>query len=139
MPNDALAKIRRQAVKIRNKNPGMKYQTALKKAGREYREGKISGVKRKGGKRKGRGAVGTKPKYKVVHEVRRISGVSYKGGSVSLSGVADIEKAKKDLLYKLGEQAGWLEVAISQEKTVTGRKKLNKKLREIKAEMRRIS
>jgi hypothetical protein len=54
MPNDALAKIRRQAKKIVSKT-GRSYQSALKQAGKMYREGKISGARRKKSSSKKRG------------------------------------------------------------------------------------
>jgi len=44
---NALDRIRRRAKEILKKHPGKKYQTALKEAGREFRAGKISGVKKK--------------------------------------------------------------------------------------------
>jgi|ERR1700677_41242 len=45
MPNDALAKIRREAVRLTKK--GGSYQANLKRAGKMYRDGKIGGRRKK--------------------------------------------------------------------------------------------
>ena len=95
-------------------------------------------------KKKGKAKVGKVRHHKSVtareiHEVKRVGAISYTGGKVRISGTGEIEQAKRALLHKLGQQAGWLEVAISQEKTAAGKKRLHRKLSEIRAEMRRIS
>jgi hypothetical protein len=137
-----LSKVHREAKKIRKLHPNKGNAAVMKEAWSVARGGKLSGVKHhKKGKRKGK--VG-KVRHKTVtareiHEVKRVGAISYTGGKVRISGTTDVEKAKRDLLHKLGEQAGWLQVAISQDKTVTGKRKLNKKLSEVRAEMRKIS
>lgn len=129
------------------KHPNSKYSTALKEAGRKERGKKVSGVppKKKTAKKrvkaatpKRRRAVGTAPKYKVIHEVRRITGISYKGGSIKLAGVAGIEEQKKKLRATLGEQLGWLDVAISQAKTAREKKALRKMRSAKLSELNRI-
>lgn len=133
------------------KHPNSKYSTALKEAGRKERGKKVSGIPRK--KRSGlkkrkpakasrpkrsRASVGTKPKYKVVHEVRRISGISYKGGSIKLAGVGNVETQKKQLRAALGEQLGWLDVAISQARTAREKTALRKMRSAKVSELNRI-
>jgi hypothetical protein len=147
MAANALKKITTRAKQIRKKQPGKSWKSAVKQAGAEYRAGKktpvrrkrkatVGAVKRSPVKRKGR--VGTKPKYKVIHEVRRISGITYKGGTVRVAGMAEIDKKKTSLRHALGEQAGWLDVAISSARTKPEKKKLQKKKREIISELNRI-
>jgi hypothetical protein len=136
-----LSKVQREAKKIRKMHPNKGNAAVMKEAWSVARGGKLSGVKR-GKKKKGKARVG-KVRHRTVtareiHEVKRVGAISYTGGKVRISGTSDIEKAKRQLLHKLGEQAGWLEVAISQERTVSGKKKLHKKLSEVRAEMRRV-
>lgn len=128
------------------KYPNSKYSTALKEAGRKERGKKVSGVPRKKKavpkKRKGlsshRVRIGTAPKYKVIHEVRKVSGISYKGGSIKLAGVAGLEGQKKKLRATLGEQLGWLDVAISQAKTAREKTALRKMRTAKLSELNRI-
>jgi hypothetical protein len=126
----------------------MAWKTAVKQAGRDYREGKISGSKGarksagKSSKKKVSGTkarVGTKPKYKVIHEVRRINGVSYRGGSVSIRGTEDVNRQKGKLQALLGEQLGWLDVAIASATTKGDKNKLMKARREKLAELKKVS
>jgi hypothetical protein len=152
-----LRKVQREAKKIRKMHPNKGNAAVMKEAWSVARGGKLSGVRRSK-KKKSKAKVGKarrskkkKSKAKVgkarrrtvtareIHEIKRVGAISYTGGKVRISGIGGIEKAKKELLHKLGEQAGWLEVAISQERTATGRKKLHKKLSEVRGEMRRIS
>lgn len=115
----------------------------MKKAWDKARGGKVSGIKKgkvKRGKTKRRSKA--RPRTVIareVHEVKRIGGISYTGGKVRISGTADIDKTKRQLLHKLGEQSGWLDAAISQAKTVRETNALKKKQRAVKAEMRKIS
>jgi hypothetical protein len=137
-----LSKVQREAAKIRKMHPNKGNAAVMKEAWSVARGGKLSGVKGRR-KKKRKGKVG-KARHRTVtareiHEVKRVGAISYTGGKVRISGAPGIEKAKKDLLHKLGEQAGWLEVAISQERTATGKKKLTKKLHEVRSEMRKIS
>lgn len=138
-----LSKVQREAKKIRKMHPNKGNAAVMKEAWSVARGGKLSGVKH-GKKKKNKGRMGKAGHHKTVtareiHEVKRVGAISYTGGKVRISGTAEIETAKRALLHKLGQQAGWLEVAISQDRTVTGKKKLQRKLTEIRAEMRRIS
>ena|ERR1700679_927757 len=154
MATNALKKITTRAKQIRKKQPGKSWKSAVKQAGAEYRAGKkaparkrsgggakkrkarVGTVKRSTAKRKSR--VGTKPKYKVIHEVRRMAGLTYKGGSVKLAGVGSIAQTKSVLKKQLGQQAGWLEVMISSAKTKPKKKALRKKKAAIVTELNRI-
>jgi hypothetical protein len=142
------------------KKAGAEYRSgkkapARKKAGRPvHRKARsVSGVRKSG---KGRvrktcekvspqnrrivgGSIGNiEPKYEVVHQLKQVSGISYKGGSIRLAGVGDVNRQKAQLKASLGQQAGWLEVAISSAKTQREKNALRKKKREIVAEMNRI-
>jgi hypothetical protein len=153
MASNALKKITTRAKQIRKAHPGTSWKGAVKKAGAEYRAGKKPAKRKKasrpahrkarsvsGVRKSHKGRVGSvEPRYEVVHQLRQVSGVTYKGGTVRIAGVADIEKKKRQLKAALGEQAGWLDVAISSEKTASGKKKLRKKKREIISELNRIN
>jgi hypothetical protein len=147
MAANALKKITTRAKQIRKKQPGKSWKAAVKQAGAEYRAGKktpvrrkrkasVGAIKRSPAKRKR--SVGTKPKFKVVHEVRRVSGLTYKGGSVKLAGVGSISQTKSVLKRQLGQQAGWLEVMISSAKTKPKKKALRKKKAAIVSELNRL-
>jgi hypothetical protein len=148
MANDVLHKIHLRAKKIRKAHPGMAWKSAVKQAGKDYRQGKVSGVKG-AGKHKAkahskkvagtRSKVGDNKKYRCVHEIRRVAGVTYKGGSIQVKGTADANRLKAELAAKLGEQAGWLDVAISSERTQAAKKRLRKKKAEVIRELNRIS
>jgi hypothetical protein len=152
MASNALKKITTRAKQIRKKHPNQSWKSAVKEAGREYRSGKKAPARKKAsrpvhrkarsvsGVRKSRkGRVGNvEPKYEVVHQLKQVSGISYKGGSIRLAGVGDVNRQKAQLKASLGQQAGWLEVAISSAKTQREKNALRKKKREIVAEMNRI-
>lgn len=107
---------------------------------------KVSGVKKKkrykkAGKKLARPKrrVGdVEQKYEIVHQLKPVSGISYKGGSIRLAGVGDVNRQKAQLKASLGQQAGWLDVAISSAKTKREKNALRKKKREILAELNRI-
>lgn len=132
-----LKKVQREARKIRDKHPGMANANVMKKAWSAARGGKVSGVKKKKRSEKRR-SVGTKPKYKVVHEVRRINGVSYTGGKVSIKGTSQLSEQKGQLRAMIGEEIGWLEVAKSSASTKREKEALQKKIVEKRSELNRI-
>jgi hypothetical protein len=148
MSTATLKKINKRARQIRAKHPGKSWKAAQKQAGKEVSSGKVGKAPRRKKARKKMGAVArhkprvrkAAPKYfaREVHEVRRVGAISYSGGKVKISGTADVEAAKRQLRAKLGEQAGWLDVAISSEKTKTGKNRLRKKKREVISELNRI-
>jgi hypothetical protein len=153
MSATTLRKINKRAKQIRAAHPGKSWKAAQKQAGKEVSSGKVgSTMRKKGGRKKTRRKVGAvashkprvrrhKPKTvtaREIHEVKRVGAISYTGGKVKISGTADVEAAKRQLRAKLGEQAGWLDVAISSEHTKTGKNRLRKKKREIIAELNRI-
>jgi hypothetical protein len=148
MATNTLKKINTRAKQIRKAHPGKSWKAAQKQAGKEVSAGKVGRVaKRRKAKKKVGSVAHHKPRVKKaapkyyareVHEVRRVGAISYTGGKVKISGTADVEAAKRNLRHKLGEQAGWLEVAISSEKTKAGKRQLRKKKREVISEMNRI-
>jgi hypothetical protein len=152
MSTATLKKINKRARAIRAKHPGKSWKAAQKQAGKEVSSGKVGSVRRRAPRRKkapkrvGKVAhhkprvkkAATKYYAREVHEVRRVGAISYKGGAVKISGTADIEATKRQLRSELGQQAGWLDVAISSEKTKSGKNKLRKKKREVIAELNRI-
>ena len=108
MPNDALAKIRRKAVEIRNKNGGS-YQRALKQAGKMYREGKISGAKR------AKKSSSRKSKSPSRSRSKRVSG----GGVVTISGLRNkgLNQKLENTRDSVHEELGWLLAAQKTAKT----------------------
>lgn len=141
MAKNALHTIRREANRIRKDHPKMSYQSALKKAGKEYTQSKISGTKKKKAKKRSgkRKSVGAKPKYyaREVHEVRRVGAISYTGGKVKISGT-EIDQTKKRYRHEIAEQMAWLEVLKSEQTTKAAKTKIQKKINEKRAELNRI-
>jgi hypothetical protein len=139
MAKSDLKKVQREAKKIREKHPGYSQKTVMKEAWRKTR-GSVSGTKKKKTKKRSVGAtkVGTKPKYKVIHEVRRINGISYTGGKVSIRGTGQVSEQRGRLKAMIGEEIGWLEVAKSSASTKREREAIQKKITEKRAELNRI-
>jgi hypothetical protein len=149
MATNTLVKINKRAKAIRKKHPGKTWKAAQKQAGKEIsgirkrvrRPKRVSGV-RHARKRVARTKrrVGSTPeqKYEVVHQLKPVSGISYKGGSIRLAGVGDVNRQKAQLKASLGQQAGWLDVAISSAKTKREKTALRKKKAEIIRELNRI-
>jgi len=99
----------------------------------------VGKVRRKRVARPKRRVSGTEEqKYEIVHQLKPVSGISYKGGSIRLAGVGDVNRQKAQLKASLGQQAGWLDVAISSAKTKREKSALQKKRREIISELNRI-
>lgn len=147
MSTATLKKINTRAKQIRKAHPGKSWKAAQKQAGKEVSKGKVRSSRPKKAKRKKVGKVAhhkprvRKPaKYyaREVHEVRRVGAIRYTGGKVSISGTANAEAAKRNLRAALGEQAGWLDVAISSAKTMREKKALRKKKRQVISELNRI-
>lgn len=118
MPN-ALAKIRTRAKAIR-KSHGGSYQTALKRAGREYREGKVSGKRKT-----------TRPK--------KVTGKTYRPVQVehcTPSGtIGAVNKAK----HALKERLGFMLATQVTAKTKREKKALAPKIAELKKQLRALS
>ena len=152
MPKNTLQKINARAKAIRRAHPGKSWKAAQKQAGKEVRRPKsVSGVHRKKRKSVRVGKVGSnrvarpkrrvgevEQKYEIVHQLKPVSGISYRGGSIRLAGVGDVNRQKAALKASLGQQAGWLDVAISSAKTQREKKALRKKKSEIIRELNRI-
>jgi hypothetical protein len=143
MATNTLLKINRRAKQIRKAHPGKSWKAAQKQAGKEIGKGRVGSTRTKKRKTVGKVArhksrIGDNAKYKCVHEVRRVGGITYKGGSIRLAGMGSVDAQKARLKATLGQQAGWLEVAISSAKTQREKNALRKKKREIISEMNRI-
>jgi hypothetical protein len=139
MAKTTLQKINARAKAIRKKKPGISWKQAQKEAGKE-----ISGI-RSHGKKNAKRVARTKrrvgnveQKYEVVHQLKPVSGITYRGGTIQLAGVGDVNRQKAALKATLGQQAGWLDVAISSAKTKREKNALRAKKREIIAELNRI-
>jgi hypothetical protein len=127
MPS-VLTKIRNRAIAIRKKNPGKKYQTALKEAGREYRQGKIGKGKKIGKAKKVGKAKGRYVPVKAEH-CRKIGAVPGQTLSQSLSSV------KKQLKAELG----WQLLNRDQAKTNTAKRMYNDKIADVRRKLNALS
>lgn len=125
MSHNRLKKINKRAAQI-VASQGVAYRVAQKRAGAEYRAGKIGGVKKR------KRSIAKKPKTRVRH---RVSGVSHR-----VSSVGSTPKGLEVMLRaKLKEQMAWMLLARDQEKTKTGRKKINIKLARLRRKLEAIS
>jgi hypothetical protein len=123
MASNTLQKITTRAKQIRKAHPSMTWSSAVKKAGAEYRGGKISGTRKKK-------TVGFTSRKK--SHGRRIGAVPSGGTGETVAGLeAQIKK-------KLTEQLGWLLVQQRTAPTKTARKKLAPKIREITNKLRAL-
>ena len=149
MAKTTLQKINTRAKAIRRAHPGKSWKAAQKQAGKEVSGAKVSGVPKKkrktAGRTHGKRMARTKrrvgdveQKYEVVHQLKPVSGISYHGGSIRLAGVGDVNRQKAQLKATLGQQAGWLDVAISSAKTQREKNALRKKKREVISQLNRI-
>jgi len=137
--------VKNKRAKAIRKRHHKSWKTAQKKAGKEIsgvrrpkRVRKMGKVRRTGMARTKRRVGDVEQKYEVVHQLKPISGISYKGGSIRLAGVGDVNRQKAQLKATLGQQAGWLDVAISSAKTKREKTALRKKKAEIIRELNRI-
>ena len=123
MAASTLKKITTRAKAIRKKKPGIKWVTAVKQAGAEYR---------KKGKPRKKSAKKKRPARKTTR--RRKKTVGARVGRVSgQPTVAQLKRAAKDLLeVRLGKNL----VSIEKAKGVRAKKKLQKVKAKIKKELR---
>jgi hypothetical protein len=126
MASTTLQKITTRAKQIRKGHPNMEWKTAVKKAGAEYRGGKISGT---GARKKARGSSARKKS-----PGRRIGAVP-SGSTGSSDTAAGLESMLKK---KLNEQLGWLLVQQRTAPTKTARKKLAPKIRELTSKIKAL-
>lgn len=119
MAASVLKKITTRAKQIRKKHPGKKWSLAVKEAGREYRNGKISGTAKK----------------RTKAAPRKKSSGGKRVGSVGPT----LGQEEASLRRKLKEQLGWMLVTIEQAKTKTEKNKLRKKAVEIRRKLRALS
>jgi hypothetical protein len=125
MASNALSKITTRAKQIRKAHPAMAWSAAIKKAGVEYRGGKISGTSKK--KKR---AVGSTKRKKSPG--RKIGAVPSAGSGESMAGL------EGQLKRKMNEQLGWLLVQQRTAPTKTARKKLAPKIRELTTKIRAL-
>ncbi len=128
MAANALKKITNRAKEIVRKSPGTKWVNAVKKAGAEYRSGKISGVKKKGVTKKARKISGAKKK--TATRTRRSIGAVTPVTGGNLEG---------QLRHRLKEQLGWCLASRETAKTKTEKNKLSRKAVEIRKKLRALS
>lgn len=133
MSASTLKKLNARAKQIRAKKPGMKYATAQKQAGAEFRAGKLGGVKKRRATRK-------KTVRKKVGSVKRKPAKRKKKvGSVrkrSIGSVASHTSAARRLLE---EQLAWNLLNISQAKTKMAKRKLQKRSTILKRKLKGLS
>lgn len=126
MASTALKKINSRAKQICKAHPGKSYRAAQVQAGREYREGKMSGVKKKKGKaKKRRGRMG----YAKVHNFkkpRRMVNVTHYAEGVVGSVSYHRSQAKKQIEGRLSKTLLQLE---KRPKAKIKRKLIKKKQR----------
>lgn len=129
MAANALKKITAEAKRIRKRHPSQSWKSAVKEAGRKYRTGKISGVRRSGVKKK---KVAKRPRKRVAGKAvkrHRVTHVEHYGVIGSLA------SHKKAVRHLLDERLSKNLLAIEKATTKPKKKKLLKKKALIKREM----
>jgi hypothetical protein len=127
MAANALKKINAEAKRLRNAHPTRSYKSCQKEAGRKYKAGKISGVKKKSPARKK--AMGKRRKRVGGPKVSKVHNVQHYGTIGSLAGH---KRAVRTLLDdKLSKKLLQIEKAPNK----TKRKKLLKQKAVIKKEL----
>ena len=133
MATNALKKITTRAKAIRKSHPGVSWKSAVKKAGAEYRTGKISGVKKKKkpARKKASRKVAGRSSRKAVGKV----GYRRTDGAV----IGSIAGHKKALRHAIEEKLAWKLLAISSAKKVRTKKKLQKTAAQYKKDLRALA
>jgi hypothetical protein len=116
---NALTTIRKRAEAIRRRHPKMKYQSALKKAGSEYRHGKI-----KGHKIAGKGST-----RKTTRRPARMAGT---GGDGSFS------QKKNSYKAELKSRLGWLLATQRTARTKKEKKALQPQINELTRQLKAL-
>lgn len=141
--NGALKKITDRAKKIRRASPNMKWSSAIKQAGRDYRAGKLGAIKiletgeKKSAKPKkiyaaNRKANGTYRKF------TRIAGVKKRSPKVTVRKESiSIGEAKSVIKNSLNDKYKWYQLNLLHCKTKTAKRKIQRKINELKSEMRK--
>lgn len=113
MSATTLKKINAEAKRIKARHPNMKYATAQKQAGKNFRAGKISGKKKKAGKKKTtvRVSIGNAP------------GSNYGGAKATY---------KKELTQKLGWMLATQRTARTKREKKALQPEINKMTRQLK-------
>lgn len=131
-----LKKMHKLAAAYIKKHPNASYRTAQKEAGKAIsRPSRHPDFRPKRGTKSERrkfSSVGTKPKYKVVHEVRKI-------GKKAVGSMADVRQYKKAGKEILDNKLAWNLLAIESAKNKAEKNRLLKIKRELKREIRALS
>jgi hypothetical protein len=145
MAATALKKITTRAKQIRKKNPGISWKSAVKKAGAEYRGGKISGTKKKrkvsgtstGGARNNRTSTGG---ARTSTTGNRTSTGGARTTTIRVGRVGALTTAGHLSAARSGlkEQLAWGLLARDQAKTKTAKRKIGKKLIEVRRKLRAL-
>lgn len=139
-----LRKIRKRASYLHKKHPGSKYQTQLKRAGQEYRQGKLKGISISGKKKKGHlyssnltigharkkrrvGAAGSQNKSHKDGVDRKKIDITI--GKVSSAGL------KNRLVARLEEQLAWSLLMRDQAKTAKSHHLANERISKYRREL----
>lgn len=124
MATTALKKITTRAKAIRKKKPGISWNTAIKTASKEYKGGKISGVKKK--KSAPRKRVGT-VKKKTTRSKPKV-----RVGEVAMT----VSQQERSLLKGLKDNLGRTLMEIDTARTKTDKKRLRKKAADIRKKIK---
>lgn len=139
MASTALKKINARVKFLAKKHPGKKRVTLQRQAGKEYREGKLGGHKKK-----------VVHKKKAVHKKRRVGStarkttnvgadkVDRKRVSVNIGGITKAQ-AKSVIRDTTREQLAWALLQRDTAKTKTARRKISKKVISLRTELRNFS
>jgi hypothetical protein len=138
MAASALKKITTEAKRIRKLHPSQSWKSAIKEAGRKYRTGKISGVKKKRPVRKK--AVGKKKRGRVGYSsgdanTRTATKATTTGNKTATVTIGSLGSHKRVVRQLLEGQLSKNLLAIEKATTKPKRKKLLKKKAQIKREM----
>jgi hypothetical protein len=135
----ALAKINARVKALKKKHPGAKHVTLQKQAGREYKAGKLGGVKKKkkvgsSGKKKAHARKTHKRRVGSLRGKSHQDGIDRKRVDITIGSVATHKAAiKRKLISEIGIAEGQ-KLTASSART---RKKIQKRITAKKAEFRK--
>jgi hypothetical protein len=142
--SSALQKINARVKVLKKKHPNSKHTTLQKQAGKEYKAGKLGGVKHSHKRKKKVGAHTHRKKKSVGTHHRRVGtlrgkshqdGVDRKKVDITIGSVSSHKAAiKKKLIHEIGVEEGRKLTA----KSARVRKKIQKRITEKKAEFRKF-
>jgi hypothetical protein len=137
--SEALKKFNRRVKAIRHQT-GKSYKAAQQQASREHK-GKVSGTHKSAHKKTRRRKVAGKGAYKCVHDVVKVSGTRRRRvGAVHRARiVGSVPQLKAAARLQVKEKLAWMLLARDSAKRVTDRRKLAKKVSELKKELKALS